>query len=185
MFALQQNFKTMKYIYHFFILLLFICSTNSIYSQDSVNPSRKNTFYGTAAVYYGVIGNLNYERKLKENDNRFINEHWLKLSYGAWEEFFGSNGNQYAVSWIGLTGKNNNHLEFSLGLASLYDKSGYNYLKQEVDNNESSKLSRSNYYNFKTSFGVAYRFQKPNGRFIFRSGLGWPEILFISTGVCF
>jgi hypothetical protein len=32
---------------------------------------------------------------------------------------------------------------------------------------------------------VAYRYQRPQGRFIFRLGVGYPESIFISLGFCF
>jgi len=32
---------------------------------------------------------------------------------------------------------------------------------------------------------IGYRMQKPNGHFIFRTGVGWPEALYIDLGVSF
>ena len=56
------------------------------------------------------------------------------------------------------------HLEVSAGLVKSLDK----------------------YYDiFPLSGSIGYRMQKPNGHFIFRTGVGWPEALYIDLGVSF
>ena len=32
---------------------------------------------------------------------------------------------------------------------------------------------------------IGYRFQKPGGKFVFRTGIGFPESLYLSLGLCF
>lgn len=80
----------------------------------------------------------------------------------------------YAGSWDGdspfliarfgiLTGKRKHHFESSVGIAHFLDP----------------------FYGLTPSLAIGYRKQKPKSRSIFRTGVGWPEAIYVGWGVGF
>ena len=121
----------------------------------------KNTFFATIAPggYSFILGS--YERMIFSNPESFITSSWLGIGGGVVAEFFGDNGLAFKAFYTGLTGPNNHHLEFNLGLTYMSDVSS-----------TVTPLAT-----------VGYRYQKPNGHFLFRIGGGWPENVFLSLGL--
>jgi hypothetical protein len=109
------------------------------------------------------------------------------VGYSRWA-FWAENGSTYysALNWI--WGKGKNHLETSLGLSVLFESSSY---KIGVSNSKviyggsGIEPSRLEYTLPLPSGNIGYRFQKPDSNFIFRTGIGWPEALYIGVGVSF
>jgi hypothetical protein len=87
---------------------------------------------------------------------------FIKVGYGGAAYWEGES--QYILGQFGiLTGVRNHHLEASAGLVAFLD----------------------NYFSSPLSGSIGYRIQKPGGHFIFRTGLGWPEALYVGLGVSF
>jgi hypothetical protein len=121
----------------------------------------KNTFFATIAPggYSFILGS--YERMIFSNPESFITSSWLGIGGGVVAEFFGDDGLAFKAFYTGLTGPNNNHLEFNLGITYMSDVSS-----------TVTPLAT-----------VGYRYQKANGHFLFRIGGGWPENVFLSLGL--
>lgn len=142
-------------------------------AQDHVSERQeaafnKNTIFGSAGlgVYAGSITGY-YERLLWHgNKSSMYARGGYGTSAGGW-------GDGYAVSYgliqtAVLFGGKNSHLELAFG--AVMDLGG-----------DKGNISGE----FPLSGSVNYRFQKPKGPFIFRTGVGWPELLFIGTGIAF
>lgn len=86
---------------------------------------------------------------------------------GGLMAFWESSGWFTMATYTSLTGKGSNHLE--VGLGAMYAE----YTEEEA---EAILLPAGN---------LGYRFQKPDGRFIFRTGVGFPEAIYISFGFSF
>lgn len=125
---------------------------------------KKNIIYGTLgyAGLYGVA-NANYERVLSQRKAGFFNYYLMRFGFGHWVAW-GGGGNHGVAGITGLTGIGKSHLEIHLGLATIYDET-------------SSRLLPAG--------SVGYRFQKPGGHFIFRTGAAFPESFYLSFGFCF
>ena len=121
----------------------------------------KNTFFATFAPggYSFILGS--YERMISSNPESFITSSWLGIGGGIVAEWFGDDGLAFKAFYTGLTGPNNNHLEFNLGITYM----------SEVSTTVTPLAT------------VGYRYQKANGHFLFRIGGGWPENVFLSLGL--
>ena len=121
----------------------------------------KNTFFATLAPggYSFILGS--YERMIISNPESFITSSWLGIGGGYVAEFFGGEGIALKAFYTGLTGANNSHLEFNLGITYM---SGVSTTVTPLAT-------------------VGYRYQKANGHFLFRIGGGWPENIFLSLGL--
>ena len=159
-------------------LLLNVLFISAAYSQnneaDTNSPSlKKNVIYGTLGVGGISVINGNYERKLFESTKKqFISSAWWKLGYGVWAEFFGDTGSNITTGLTALTGSKKGHLELNLGFTS--------YIGAEA------------FRPFPTAYGknsvvgsIGFRFQKPNGIFVFRTGVGYPDSFYLSFGFGF
>jgi len=141
----------------------------TIYYRSAPHPDmNKNTFYATLApgAYSFILGS--YERMIISNPESFITSSWLGIGGGYAAEFFGGEGLAFKAFYTGLTGANNNHLEFNFGLTYM---SGVSYSVHPLATRITPLAT------------VAYRYQKANGHFLFRIGGGWPENVFLSLGL--
>lgn len=147
------------------------------YSQMAVTELRqpelkKNVFYGTLGLdvwdFYGtIIGN--YERRIFMSPKPKGSSLWLRAGagpFGTW----GNEGWNYVSTISLLTGKKNNHVELGLGALLSWDSSAKHFAPI-LDNNYMAA-------------NLGYRYQKPGGYFIFRTGMGWPEFMYVSLGFC-
>ncbi len=134
---------------------------------------KQNVVYATAGIGGISVLNCNYERMLAQpKENEFFASYILKFSYGIWEEFLGNKGTNYSAGLTTLTGQKNAHLELHLGFTILSE----------------AAFSPINYFNYKKSSptgNVGFRYQKPNGKFIFRTGISHPDYLYLSFGSAF
>lgn len=133
------------------------------YRSTPHTDMNKNTFFATFAPggYSFILGS--YERMIFSNPESFITSSWLGIGGGYAAEFFGGEGIAIKAFYTGLTGVNNSHLEFNLGITFMSGE----YLSSRV-----TPLAT-----------IGYRYQKPNGHFLFRIGGGWPENVFLSLGL--
>ena len=139
------------------------------YSQDSilyssVKPFKENSIYGTLGAGYvsGITGN--YERMIFYPIDSKIQSVGFRLGAGPGVSVFVSYM-QYISALTVLTGKGNNHFEFGAGADFIKEK----------------------YYDWQIVpiVNLGYRFQKPGGDYVFRTGTGFPELLYLSLGFCF
>lgn len=182
-----MNFTSVKLT----LLLINIFLISTLYSQDKVyndisTQLKPNAVY--ASLGFGVA-NLNYERKIFEPKKKsFFTSYWAKVGGGLWAEFFGGEGGNLTLGLTALTGSKKSHLEVGLGLTGLYDKVGYNIGVSNANYpipGIEPEPSKSDYIDIRPAAALGYRFQKPNGKFIFRIGIGYPEFVYLGFGFCF
>lgn len=154
------------------VFLLFISITSSAQEVKSDSTGSKmfnNAIYGSVGISLEILGdawftgNVYYERMFQRNLQKSTTSTFLKVGLGNMAYWEGSSS--YVMAQFGLlTGPEKHHLEVSAGLVKSLDK---------------------NYNIFPLSGSIGYRMQKPNSHFIFRTGVGWPEALYIGLGTSF
>ncbi|MBI3500619.1 MAG: hypothetical protein HY063_02405 [Bacteroidetes bacterium] len=135
-------------------ILLFLFTAKTFFAQDSLYY-KNNIVYaeGLGNAGYGVYS-LNYERKIKETNNGFIT---LRVGFA-----YNYNKNLFFPILINKVNNKHkkNHFEFGGGITTTLFKSA------------SLDLA----YTGPTA-NLMYRYQKPNGKFIFRAG--WTPVLYL------
>lgn len=148
---------------------IYLLLSNSTIAQTlkKENPTPalyKNAIYGSmgcAGWYFSASGF--YERLLKSDFNEDYISTFFKVGYGGCEFWEGSS--EYYIAQYGmLTGTGKRHLELSGGVV--------------VFNDFSSQL-------ILPSATIGYRRQKPNSHYIFRTGVSWPEAIYVGWGFSF
>ena len=145
------------------LIAVFLLQVSLAKSQDSqLRPTRIYGTLGTAFVYTNITGNL--EQEISNNSAHFFNSVSLRIGAGHWSSWGNESYNIIGtINW--LSGANNHHLELGTGIAysPAYDDS----------------------FGFLPAAQFGYRYQKPGGMLLFRAGIGVPEALYLSLGVCF
>lgn len=142
----------------------------SVQAQDTAFVSRplkqdfaKNAFTLTLGMVPAVfsMGEINYERMLREGKDEKIQSMWLSVGAGGFADW-GEAAMVYNAKISFLTGHQKKHLEYGFGL-------GF-----------------TNGYDIKIfpSVLLGYRYQKPIGGLVFRTGVGLPEMIYVSLGYC-
>lgn len=183
------NTKLFKYLVFFtFLNLVFTPITQGQTSeiQPVKQGLRKNIIYGTIgaspSVYAVIQGN--YERIVIQTEKGFFKNYLVRAGGGSWASWTGS-GPHGVITFTGLTGKKNSHIEVSIGMVTFYDGASYDI---GVSNSYRDGVSiypeptKSEYLDFYPAGGIGYRFQQPGGNFVFRVGLSIPEAIYISLG---
>jgi len=158
----------------------------SIYlAYSSKLPLKKNVVYASIAVSNLSI---NYERILVTKNvfnilfKASIGEFYFPESWGA-PSYTGA---QFLVQFIMLHGRASNYIEYGIGLGSWYQQTGYNNAKESYENGHSLILPQTGeYIEFFPAVNFGYRYQKSGYSPVFRVGIGYPEILYVSIGISF
>lgn len=170
------------------ILSIIFCSYSLVFGQTETKTPvflNQNIVYSTAA-FGGIWGtlNLNYERQLTTTNSNFFKTINLRVGGGYWATW-GVKGSHFIVTPVFISGTGNNHFESSIGVTLLYDKSSYDIGVSNARYFDEQIPSQTEYMNLFPSGTLGYRYQKPNGRFVFRTGVGFPDIVYLSLGVAF
>ena len=146
---------------------------------------KKNAVYltGGSVLAYGAAEG-NYERLLGESARGFLSSYWVRAGYGVWYNWEDS-GNLFVIGLSALTGRKKSHAEFNIGFTTKYDPDSYDIGVNNAQLSGEQLPSKSEYRENQMAGSIGYRFQKPGGHFIFRTGIGYPESLYISLGFCF
>lgn len=135
---------------------------------------RKNVVSATAGswlpaeFYFSLLGN--YERMILQLPKTFINSFWIRVGAGPWAGW-GPTGMNYVTTLSAIMGRGSAHFEIGSGVLFTYwsDKKKFDPIMNE-----------------RYLAGIlGFRYQKPGGSFTFRTGLGWPEGIYLSLGYCF
>ncbi len=155
--------------FKFYILLcFFLINLGSINAQqDSLRRflklSKKNTIHGSVGTaLLGYTANIFYDRMLSESQDRRFST-FARVGYQSNLIIFTPAGRAFILEGGMLTGSNFGHFEGALGVT--YIQVGNDVLRP--------------------AFSVGYRGQKPTGNFMFRTGLGFPELLYFGIGLAF
>lgn len=133
---------------------------------ETIQPFPRSTFYLSTAIGLVLSANINYEIHMDSFNERNKVNFLFRFSLGGiagWETW----GPLTKIGIQGLTGMNNNHFEFGLGLL-LFVNTAY---KNETF--------------FLPTYNIGYRFQKPTGGLFYRVGLGLDENIYFSIGWAF
>jgi hypothetical protein len=149
----------------------FALFTISLFSQELVKDTvrhkiNESALYGGLGItpLYGSI-TVNYEIMLVERPNLVFKKRGLRIGTGIYQ--YSDDGSlNIIINYTCLTGAENNHFELGLGVAYMHF------------------LTTSGRY-VAPAPNIGYRFQKPDGKFIFRTGVGFPELLYLSFGYAF
>lgn len=175
------------------LITIIIFSSLYVNSQTLENNSdadlvdlHKNVFYGTVGflpVSWGVL-NTNYERLVKLKKESLLKYYYLRLAIGNFSSW-GAEGSHYVIGATALSGKSKHHFEVFGGLTILYDQVGYEIGVSNAKYFSDPVPSRWEFILPVPAAAIGYRLQEPGGRFVFRSGFGFPETIYISLGFSF
>jgi hypothetical protein len=148
------------------ILSIFMttCFCFSVHAQekDRSLKLRRNSLNVSFAPFEKY--NLNYERNIRQGQQSYTN---ISIGFGSGAFLNYGDGFYLNSSLVHLTGKRNSHLELNLG---------FKYIVSPR-----RKLS----LNLVPDLFAGYRFEKPDGLFIFRIGLYYPNYLNCGIGFKF
>nr|WKN38260.1 hypothetical protein K4G66_06040 [Tunicatimonas sp. TK19036] len=156
--------------------------------SDSVHVGLKKNVVHISAGFVPLRGayNLNYERMIAELSKSFINSILLRVGGGEWGAW--AVGGSHLVGGVSiLTGSRKGHVEFNAGLTRLYDRLGYEgHIESNLlFNNNEPPPPKSQFVYYYPAGALGYRYQKPGGHFVFRTGIGYPETIYIGFGAAF
>ncbi|MFH0842202.1 MAG: hypothetical protein V1903_06235 [Bacteroidota bacterium] len=139
--------------------------------QDTVSSGNiKNVVFGTFGVYPLAIYNINYERNIYYKPvTGSVSSINLRLGFGKEADPSGS-AELLLASTNFIFGPGSGHVEADLGAAYLFNIIRDNYDKKT---------------GFSPLVNLGYRFQRNDGHFVFRTGLGWPDCIYASLGFAF
>jgi hypothetical protein len=130
------------------------------------NDFNKNVVRGSlgfALIY--VQASVQYERMLFGRHNKSLQSVWLSAGGGRYFVYTDW-GTQFNLKSFALFGKNAAHFELGVGAAVI-------------------KTESMDQFKLLPAGNLGYRFQKSDGHFMFRTGVGLPEGLYIGFGFVF
>ena len=137
-------------------------------SKNNLNGNNISLNLGSALIANGL--GLKYERLIPRKKVYYTligGAHFYRVNFFSVEN--------HSIVYISnglITGlKKRNHFEASLGL-------GWDQVQYE-------SASGSGYNAYFPAVNIGYRFQKPNESFVFRSGVGLPELIYFGFGLAF
>jgi hypothetical protein len=140
-------------------------------NQDSTKLAKNSLYVQAGVLSWGQVG-LSYERYVFSTKSKNLS-FFARANAGAWGSF-GGEGSYITASLQGLLGKNKSHLEFGGGLVAVTD--GQLFFSSENYNVTTQILPAAS---------VGYRYQKPEGGFVFRTGIGILDGVYLSFGYAF
>lgn len=173
----------MRNRFYYLTFILFSFCYNVIAQNDNNSEGIvKNAIYANgdiSVILYNSV-TLNYNRSIKQSESGFFKNYYLNLGTGYFDNNDGfragptSEGIIGRVGLLGLTGKHRSHFEVGLN-ALLYNET-------KINNNEGTNEKEKTFLVPEATLG--YRYQKENG-IIFRTGLGFPQGLYVGLGYSF
>jgi len=158
---------TTKNFIHKGLVFLLIFISHSMYAQDVKIDSKKmynnslNISIGPGGILmFYLPASIYYERMFQGKLFGPKISSITDVGFGL-ETHWGGGGSFYMGRYGILTGNGKHHLEAKVGAVYFTDL-GLN-----------------------PSFALGYSSQKPQSHFIFRTGVGWPEALYVSWGFSF
>jgi hypothetical protein len=156
-----------------FLLFSLALTSTSINAQNELllTPelvSKKNAVYcSIGGVLFYTSGSLFYERIIKEKIKEKNINVFVRGGYGMTAATEKDGTGRFVLLESGVvTGESKSHFEGALGI---------NVFRHDFSETISIYPAGS----------VGYRYQKPDGGFIFRTGIGYPEAVFIGIGFSF
>jgi len=146
------------------ISLLTLLSSFDIDAQEVDYPSLKLP-RNSINAYIGLFEvNINYERNIIQRPKSHTN---IRMGFGKAMFLNAGIGSYVNPSLVHIFGKGNSHLELDLGFKYMI-----------INGIENPSFSDT----FISDFFAGYRYEKPNGKFIFRAGNNYPTFINIGIG---
>ena len=159
----KMKFLLIVLIAFFIFQTLAVCQTNT--DESSSSDFKKNVVYGTVGVF-PAIANINYERQIIHPVKDPLSSINLRIGYGISADMSGSE-KLCLLSSNFIFGSGSSHFETDIGAAYRFNIVRDNYDKE---------------CGITPIIDLGYRFQKKNGHFVFRTGIGWPDFIHVSLG---
>ena len=167
---------------HRILLILFsVIGTGSSFSQTNLlesfhdKPPKNALFinFGLRPGFKTFMGQ--YERVIIQRSTFFLNSVGINLGVGSineWEQYKSGVGTTSATNIFTYFGRKATHLDISAGLVYTFPESIKEFGIDRPDT-------------LYPSFTLSFRYQKPLGEFVFRAGIGFPDLIHLSLGYCF
>ena len=154
-------------------------------NESTVNGTlQKNSLsfnVGTVILVNGI--GVKYQRLFPYENFRFtttIGADIFRLKFIGIDDFFVP-----SLRFGLITGKSKrHHIEFNAGLGWLYMQSPKSGFGPFTSTPFMSSPSTERSYFIQVA-NIGYRFQVPDNGFVFRTGVGFPELLYVSFGMAF
>lgn len=172
----------MRVVFIFLLMVnISIAQQKEMSEQRTLGKNNINVYGGWFVLIYGVGGN--YQRLIKKDSGYYTLS--ASVNLGRSNAIFGNSFDEISVisisnGFISGIGKRN-HFEANVGL-------GFGYYNSEPYETGGffGPTSLPHIERFVIPvFSLGYRYQVPNEGFIFRTGAGFPEFLYIGIGVSF
>jgi hypothetical protein len=180
-----------------FLIILLALLPGAVYAQisgrerikstdESLNFNSKNSIYGQASfILIGYSATVNYERMLFPIGRNKSTCACIRAGYGYWAYWTGG-GPAGILTANMVFFKRVNHLEAGFGAVALYDKKHYEMMVDEYNNyNGDPPGPKSECMIYNPAINLGYRYQNPDGNFIFRIGISYPEGGYTGLGYTF
>jgi hypothetical protein len=152
-----------NYLKNKILITSLIClSALNLKAQEKTSPTELK-YLNSINLYVGLLElNLNYERNILQNPHSYSN---VRAGFGYWTNLQ-LEGTCIEGVFVHVLGRKSSHPEFNLGIKYIIDKAG--------KENAVVPLLYS-----------GYRYEDPEGSFIFRIGLTYPSIFNLGIGFKF
>ncbi len=153
----------MTHLKHKILITGLVCfSAFNLLAQEKTSPAEL-TYRNSFNAYVGLIElNINYERNIMQRPHSYSN---IRAGYGYWTNLQ-LEGKCIETAFVHVLGRKSSHPEFNLGIKYIIDKAG-----------KENALVPLLY--------TGYRYEAPEGRFVFRMGLAFPSIFNLGIGYKF
>ncbi|MDD3740350.1 MAG: hypothetical protein PHH30_03840 [Bacteroidales bacterium] len=142
------------------------------------NTTKNNIYLSAGSTLIFSAFTLNYERNIFNRPNSEWN---IRGGWGLNAALWGIVCHHYLLDICYISGKSNHHFEACFGVSMLFDREYFVYYKNDPDLYEPF----SYFADWYPSAYLGYRYKKPDGKFLFRAGLGWPEQFGVGIGFSF
>ena len=173
-----------------FLFTIFFVLTNSItlFSQKETPVFKhQNAIYGTVTISPNLnTRNINLEFPLATTNHDHFKTINLRIGagYSKWRDWE-QEGSHLIISSVFISDVNAHHLETSLGAAFLYNKTNYEYNLDLARTGGYPAFHPAFFVKLYPAVTFGYRYHKPDGILMFRTGVGFPEIAYLGVGLAF
>ena len=173
-----------------FLFIVFFVLTNSLtlFSQKETPIFKhRNAIYGTVAISPNLsTRNINLEFPLATTNINLFKTINLRIGagYSSWKDWE-AEGSYLIISSVFISDANTHHLETSVGAAFLYNKTDYENSIGYAAANGAPGLHPAFFLKLYPAGTFGYRYHKPDGILMFRTGVGFPEIAYLGIGLAF
>ena len=154
--------KSLLILFGIFLFTISRLAAQEFNDQGSLDHAKKISIHGSVGslgLYFSATGKLEFLFYSTQNKKLTL---FARGGFGGFATY-GDQGTYLLIEPGLLIGAKNSHLEFSTGL-NIY-------------------LNDGEFVNFPLSGTLGYRYQKWDGKLLFRAGIAWPEGVYLGLGL--